>query len=276
MGEPTTYDALDEIEWQKMQRVWDLLEEGELESARTALGDLSLKRPGHPDVRIVEAALALEEGDAEAALGVLDGAERSADPAFFFHLRASARYELARFAEALADAGRSLAVRPDSADTHGLASRIHEHLGDAESARRHAESANELDPGAHPMPLEVGDEEFDAIVRRSLAELPAPVRAKLEELPVVVEPLPTLATLTASDPPLTPDLLGLFVGPHLMERSYSAVPNAPGSIHLYRRNLLRMCADRAELEREVRITVLHEVGHLLGLDEDDLEQWGLA
>ena len=54
------------------------------------------------------------------------------------------------------------------------------------------------------------------------------------------------------------------------------LPGAPGAIYIFRRNLLRSCADLEELKREVRITVQHEVGHLLGLDEDELEEWGLG
>jgi predicted Zn-dependent protease with MMP-like domain len=102
------------------------------------------------------------------------------------------------------------------------------------------------------------------------------VRKHLEELPVLVEPLPRREVLTAERPPLSPDILGLFVGRHLMERRHDDLPGAPGAIYLFRRNLLRSCVDKDELAREVRITVLHEVGHLLGLDEDELEQWGLA
>ena len=76
--------------------------------------------------------------------------------------------------------------------------------------------------------------------------------------------------------PSAPDLLGLFVGHDVFSQSVTQPPGTPGAIYLFRRNLLRACADREELEREVRITVQHEVGHLLGLDEDDLDQWGLA
>ena len=120
------------------------------------------------------------------------------------------------------------------------------------------------------------DEEFDALVQKSVAELPAPIRKKLEEMPVMVQTLPTLEMLTDEDPPLTPDLLGLFVGRHIFAHSSQETPGAPGAIFLFRRNLLRACADREELSREVRITVQHEVGHLMGLDEDELDDWGLA
>jgi predicted Zn-dependent protease with MMP-like domain len=271
-----TYETLSETEWEQVNHIWDLLDEGRLERARLELDELLRRRPGHPDLRIVDASIALEEGDPERGLDALRGAERSADPALFFHLRALARFQLARFEEARADADRALAVRPDMAETHELLGRVLEHLGDEAGAREHAEEAAEIDAELCPLPLEVSDEEFDAVVEKSLRELPAKVRQELAELPVLVEPLPSRAMLTAEDPPLAPDLLGLFVGRHLMERRHDDLPAAPGAIYLFRRNLLRACADREELEREIRITVQHEVGHLLGLDEDDLESWGLA
>src|SRR5262249_28215596 len=119
-------------------------------------------------------------------------------------------------------------------------------------------------------------EAFDRLVEASLRELPPRVREHLEEIPVMVEPMPQRSLLVAERPPLPPDILGLFVGRHLMERSHADLPSSPGGIYLFRRNLLRIAADREELGREVRVTVQHEVGHLLGLDEDDLEDWGLA
>lgn len=270
------YETLTEAEWLEVEKVWDLLDEGAIERARLAADALLARRPGHPDLRIVDAAVALEEGEPERALRALEGAERSADPTWFFHLRGRAAYELARFEAARDDARRALAVRPDAAETHELLSRVLEHLGDLEGAREHAAEAATIDPEAFPPPLEVSDDEFDALVEQSLRELPERVRRHLDELPVVVEPLPSRALLTAETLALAPDLLGLFVGNDLFERSHQDLPAVPGAIYLFRRNLLRACADRDELAREVRITVQHEVGHLLGLDEDDLEEWGLA
>jgi predicted Zn-dependent protease with MMP-like domain len=270
------YETLTETEWDRVSHIWNLLGEGDPDRARLELGDLLRARPGHPDLRIVDAAVALDEGEPQAALDALEGAERSADPALFFHLRAMAQFELARFEHARDDAQRALAIHPDLAEAHDLLSRVFEHLGDPGEAAEHAGEARAIDPAAFPEALEVSDEAFDALVRESLGELPAEIRRRLEEWPVVVEPLPGREMLTAEQPPLSPDLLGLFVGADLMRRSHADVPAAPGAIYLFRRNLLRACADRDELKREVRITVQHEVGHLLGLDEDDLESWGLA
>jgi len=270
------YETLDEREWAEVDRVHELLDESELEAARTRLDELLRKRPGHPDLRVEDATLKLEEGEPQQALAVLEGAERSADPARFFYLRAAALHELARFAEAESDALRSVAVHPGYAVAHDLLSRVRDHLGDAEGAAEASEAAAELDPENFPEPLEVSDEEFDTLVEKAVSDLPEKVREKLEEIPVLVQPLPRPEMLNEESPPLSPDLLGLFVGRHIFAQLPTAVPGAPGAIFLFRKNLLRACADRDELEREVRVTVQHEVGHLMGLDEDELEDWGLA
>src|SRR5256885_1481450 len=109
MGFPMSapYETLSEIEWDRVGHVWHLLDEGEVDQARLELGALLRARPGHPDLRIVDAAVALDEGEPQAAVEALEGAERSADPALFFHLRAMAEFELARFESSRDDALRA-------------------------------------------------------------------------------------------------------------------------------------------------------------------------
>jgi predicted Zn-dependent protease with MMP-like domain len=270
------YEVLTEREWERVDGVWGLLEESEVERARIETDDLLQARPRHPDLLVLDAAVAIEEGRPDVALNALRGAERSADPALLFHLRALARFHRIEFEAARVDALKAIAIRPRLAESHALLSRLHEFLGDQAGSTRHAETAAEIDPDAFPLPLAMSDEEFDRLVEVGLAELPAEVRSHLSEIPVWVEPLPPRDLLTAQDPPLAPDLLGLFAGRDLLGRRHDEIPAGPGAIYLFRRNLLRACADREELAREVRITVQHEVGHYLGLDEDELERWGLA
>ena len=270
------YETLTEAEWTQVDKIHDLLEDGDTESARRALDELLRRRPDHPDLRIEDATLKLDANQPSQALAALAGAERSADPARYFFLRAMAHHELSRFAEAEADALRALAVHPGDAAAHDLLSRSRDHMGDKEGAAEASEAASELDPENFPEPLEMSDAEFDALVEKAIADLPDKVREKLDELPVLVQPLPSTEMLTEADPPLSPDLLGLFVGRHIFSQSHTAVPGAPGAIFLFRKNLLRACADADELAREIRVTVQHEVGHLMGLDEDELEDWGLG
>ena len=270
------YETLTEAEWTQVDKIHDLLEDGDTESARRALDELLRRKPDHPDLRIEDATLKLDANQPSQALAALAGAERSADPARYFFLRAMAHHELSRFAEAEADALRALAVHPGDAAAHDLLSRSRDHMGDKEGAAEASEAASELDPENFPEPLEMSDAEFDALVEKAIADLPDKVREKLDELPVLVQPLPSTEMLTEADPPLSPDLLGLFVGRHIFSQSHTAVPGAPGAIFLFRKNLLRACADADELAREIRVTVQHEVGHLMGLDEDELEDWGLG
>ncbi len=271
-----TYDALSETEWVQVERIHDLLDEGEIEEARIALDAMLRRKPKQPDLRIVDATIHLEEGEPARALASLRGAERSADPAHFFYLRAAARFDLVQFEAAREDAEQALAIHADYGHGWDLLSRIREHLGDDAGATEAAAKAEAIDPEAFPPALEVPHEEFDVLVEKAVAELPKPIREKLDEMPVIVQDLPSREMLAEEDPPLTPDLLGLFVGRHIFARSSAESPGAPGAIFLFRKNLLRACTDREELAREVRITVQHEVGHLMGLDEDELDDWGLA
>jgi tetratricopeptide (TPR) repeat protein len=148
-----TYQTLSETEWEAVERVWDLLDEGRIEDARAEVNGLLERRPGHPDLRIADAAVALDEGEAGHALIALQGAQSSADPSLFFHLRAAAHYELAELEAARDDADRALAVNPEIAETHALLARTLEYLGDAKTADAHAEIAHEIDAERFPPPL---------------------------------------------------------------------------------------------------------------------------
>ena len=95
---------------------------------------------------------------------------------------------------------------------------------------------------------------FDDHVRRSLDALPPELAQKLENVAVVVE----------DENREDPDLLGLFEEDEYM----------PAKITIYRLPLEESFPDPDELEREIRITVLHELAHYFGIDEDRLEQLG--
>ena len=78
------YETLTEAEWTQVDRIHEMLDDGEMESARRALDDLLRRRPDHPDLRIEDATLKLEANQPRQALAALTGAERSADPARYF------------------------------------------------------------------------------------------------------------------------------------------------------------------------------------------------
>lgn len=105
-------------------------------------------------------------------------------------------------------------------------------------------------------------ETFQALVTQALDGLPRTFREKLTNVAIIVEELP----------PKEPEgglLLGLFHGIHRTEKSvFSSSP--PDRIFLYQRNIEAVSASEAEVRRQVRATLLHEVGHYFGLGEDEL------
>jgi predicted Zn-dependent protease with MMP-like domain len=109
-----------------------------------------------------------------------------------------------------------------------------------------------------------------AEVEATLEALPAPLRERARKLPVTFERRPNRA-LEADG--IEPDALGLFVGPEFAEEE--AVPMPP-QIILFLDNLWDFAEEDEEIFcDEVHTTYLHELGHYLGLDEDDLTERGL-
>ena len=107
-------------------------------------------------------------------------------------------------------------------------------------------------------------------VEAVLAKLPAPLREQARKLPVTFERIPN-AGLQADG--IEPDTLGLFVGPDFADEG--AVP-LPPQIILFLENIRELAEDDEEIFRdEVHTTFLHELGHYLGLDEDELTERGL-
>ena len=104
---------------------------------------------------------------------------------------------------------------------------------------------------------------FDDQVRAALDELPPDLAAALQNVAVVVE----------DEHPDDPDLLGLYHGIPLTERGDMAGV-LPDTISIYRIPLEESFPDPAELREEIRITVLHELGHYFGLDEEQIAGLG--
>src|SRR3982751_864417 len=105
---------------------------------------------------------------------------------------------------------------------------------------------------------------FEALVEQALDESPDEIGALVSNLVVLVEDDP---------PPDEPGLLGVYDGVSLTERGgdHSGLPDR---ITIFRRPLLEMSADKVELVREIRITVVHEIAHHFGIDDARLHQLG--
>jgi predicted Zn-dependent protease with MMP-like domain len=122
--------------------------------------------------------------------------------------------------------------------------------------------------------VQVSRETFEELVEQALGEIPTAFAPYLRDVVVDVEDQPTpraLASVGLSDPR---QLLGLYHGVPLTERHVEAPSPFPDRISIYQRNIERICRTREQLVAQIRKTVLHEVGHHFGLDEDDLERLG--
>lgn len=120
------------------------------------------------------------------------------------------------------------------------------------------------------MPIRINRRAFKELVAEALTSLPEEFAAAMENVAVVVEEEPTAEELESLGlDPEQDDLFGLYQGVPLPERGPDA-PVLPDRIAIYRLPILWACETREEAVEEVRTTVIHELGHYFGLDEDEL------
>jgi len=119
--------------------------------------------------------------------------------------------------------------------------------------------------------IRVSPEEFEALVQKALESLPEEFAELLDNVAVMVEESPSdddLAEVGMS-PDERDELFGLYQGVSLLERDsfYSSLPDR---VVVFRRPILVNCRSRREAVREIRDTVIHELGHYFGMDEDQM------
>lgn len=113
----------------------------------------------------------------------------------------------------------------------------------------------------------------EQVVRSAQARLPAEVRAAATSLPVCCEPVPNDDILAEG---WEPDILGLFVGHEHGGDLLDSVQPLPSQILLFLDNIWDLAeGDEGVFRDEVRLTYLHELGHYLGWDEDEVARRGL-
>jgi predicted Zn-dependent protease with MMP-like domain len=117
----------------------------------------------------------------------------------------------------------------------------------------------------------ISQEEFGVLVQQALAELPPPYASLAQEVSVVVEEEPPLDVLEDLELDSADDLLGLYQGVSLAEESFfQPGGQQPARIAIYRGPILRLCETPEEVRQEIRDTVVHELGHHVGLADDEM------
>lgn len=112
--------------------------------------------------------------------------------------------------------------------------------------------------------MDIGEEDFYALAEEALATLPEELLDDLENVAIVVEDEPEDGSET----------LGVYEGTALTERDSSWFGMLPDRVVLFRGPLSRMCEDEDALFEEIAITLVHEIGHYHGIDEERLHELG--
>ncbi|RIS53175.1 metallopeptidase family protein [Mycobacteroides abscessus] len=114
------------------------------------------------------------------------------------------------------------------------------------------------------MPVQMGEQRFEELVSDALDAIPPQLAAAIDNVVVLVQ----------DHHPEDPDLLGLYEGIALTERDSFYAGALPDTITIYREPLLDMCSSEQEVVDEVTITVIHEIAHHFGIDDERLHQLG--
>lgn len=202
--------------------------------------------------------------------------ELDADDGEFRAYLAWALFRAGRFAEADPQIEQALLADDRLAEAHHVRGLLLERRGRLVEADRCFKRSADLAPDWFFAPRRFSDAEFRRQLDIARAALREEFRTHLDRVTVLVEDLPSDATLFEEQPPLDAEqLLGLFCGVSLDGLGgSSAGGDLPPRIYLFKRNLERCASDPEELAEQIRVTLYHELGHYLGMDEDQLDDSG--
>jgi predicted Zn-dependent protease with MMP-like domain len=155
-------------------------------------------------------------------------------------------------------------------------------LGDTAGMRQAYAEVFSIDTAPPMPPLQFSEDRAAEWAQKAYDALPEHILDRVGDVPVIIADYPEDWILEAA--PWDPRLLGLFVGPTWAEAKSLSLDTIDAGgllierpvVYIFQRNLERVVSDPRDMAREVRITVHHELGHYLGLDEDDLAERGLA
>ena len=138
------------------------------------------------------------------------------------------------------------------------------HSTNTDGLGRHGHGSPALGTRHAGQVVDVPTERFEELVAEALDGIPPDLGYKMRNVAVVVE----------EENPEEPSLLGLYEGIPLTERGEWYAGVLPDRISIYRRSICSICETEDDVVREVRITVVHEVAHHFGIDDDRLDELG--
>ena len=242
-----TDPALQRVLAALVEEAFDHLDAGRLDEAQRCLDEA---KPLAPDAAIVRSA----QGQLWAR-SATDAATRT---------RAKAELQAA------------LARDADDVEAHYTLARLHEDDDQRAPMIEHDLTVLRLDAAAARRAGLGGKadlKEIEDAAEAVLDRLPEPFASRIAAIPIVLEARPSAGLVRDG---FDPRALGLFEGPeHGMEHASNVLPERPTRIVLFYANLLAECPDDDDLVEQVEVTLLHEIGHYFGLDEDGVAALGL-
>ena len=116
--------------------------------------------------------------------------------------------------------------------------------------------------------------DFSALLEQAIQELPEEFRRKLENVAIIVEDYPSRELLSRMEVSEDETLFGLYEGVPLPERGYFDTPLHPDRILIFQREIEEHCDSADEVKNEIKITLVHEIAHFFGIDDEHLEKLG--
>ena len=261
-------------EEQALELAWEHLDAGEPQKALEGLLQLD---PDWPERWIPETVARTQLGELSAAGALLARTSEIAeieDHPDYLWAKAELRLAEWKIGEARATLERLLEVEKSSAALDRLAL-CAELEGDFENADLILAQSIAIDPNGEPIPRLTPDE-FENVVAEAIEQLTPETKQGLERCEIAIEPVPATWMVDPSDPSGTPPgMLGLFSGDSELERTEFDTGALPPRIFLFQRNLERACRTHDELVEQIRVTLFHEIGHMLGFDEEGVAEMGL-
>ncbi len=285
-----------------LEHGWDAMEDDDPEAAEDEARHALEMVPDAAEAHyLLGAALVDQEAYGEA----LDHLTRAlshypGDPSIRLDIAAS-QVGLLRLDEGIR--GLTAVVRddPENPDARYWLAIAHELRGDDAAATECYGQAAALDPDCFFQPPRVSEAEFEQLIDTATQELPPELRRPLRtgDIAITVMDLPPAELLASEDPPLSPLLTGVMAGvadkkdapaddasePAAAAAAANSTPDAPPpgddeppadrpQLLLFRKNVERVCSTPEEFVEELAMTLLHEIGHFLGYEEEDLAELG--
>jgi len=258
-----------------MDRIYEALDAGDPElSLRICMDQITETGDQDPVLQFFAGKAWMEMGEPGRAIPYLEQAGKLDPEDLEFQGELGlALFEDSRFEEAAIHVATVLKNSGDHPDGHHILGLLAERRNHFEEADRCFRKASDLDQERYAPITRLTTAEFRKRIEEAAETLPEPFHSKLCEVTILAEPIVPDALLEDGISPA--ETLGLFTGTVAADKGATGSPgDEPARILLFQRNLERYAAWGEDLEEQIVVTLFHELGHYLGMEEEELEAAG--